>query len=137
MQKWKENAKKECSTYKKENGRVMNSHFRHFVIDFLGDFADRFAESGAVCSMRRIIYFQFHANALSVWYSVTLVSKKFFSFLRLISSDIHGNGFSAPGNRISVPICWQRRLVTNRRYPLSWFVFHECIPRSSLSSTAS
>lgn len=69
--------------------------------------------------------------------SVTLVSKKFFFFFRSISSDIQENGFSAPGNRISIPICWQRLLVTNRRYPLSWFVFHECILCPSLSSTAS
>src|SRR5688572_9830219 len=32
-------------------------------------------------------------SAPPVWYSVTLVSKKFFSFFRSIISAIHGNGF--------------------------------------------
>lgn len=31
-----------------------------------------------------------------LWYSVTCVSKKFFSLLRSVCSDIHGNGFSVP-----------------------------------------
>ena len=38
---------------------------------------------------------QSHDSAPPVWYSVTRVSKKFFSFLRSIISLIHGNGFSA------------------------------------------
>src|SRR5699024_7857802 len=36
-------------------------------------------------------------RAPPVWYSMTRVSKKFFSLLRSTISDIHGNGFSAPG----------------------------------------
>ncbi len=35
-------------------------------------------------------------SAPPVWYSVTRVSKKFFSFLRSIISAIHGNGLVAP-----------------------------------------
>src|SRR5262249_10301256 len=34
-------------------------------------------------------------SAPPFWYSITRVSKKFFSFLRSIASDIQGNGFSA------------------------------------------
>jgi len=54
-----------------------------------------------------------HCNAPPLWYSVTRVSKKFFSFLRSSTSDIHGNGFTAPGHCSGSPICWQRRLATN------------------------
>ena len=35
-------------------------------------------------------------NALAAWYSVTRVSKKFFSFERSIVSDIQGKGFFEP-----------------------------------------
>ncbi len=34
-----------------------------------------------------------HSKALEPWYSVTRVSKKFFSLARSIVSLIHGNGF--------------------------------------------
>ena len=40
---------------------------------------------------------QSQLSAPPVWYSMTRVSKKFFSFLRSIISDIHGNGLFAPG----------------------------------------
>jgi hypothetical protein len=40
---------------------------------------------------------QSQLSAPPVWYSMTRVSKKFFSFFRSIISDIHGNGFVAPG----------------------------------------
>src|SRR4051812_795852 len=42
-------------------------------------------------------FLQSQLSAPPVLYSMTLVSKKFFSFLRSISSLIHGNGFVAPG----------------------------------------
>jgi hypothetical protein len=38
----------------------------------------------------------YHASDAAVWYSVTLVSKKFFSLPRSIVSLIHGNGFFEP-----------------------------------------
>lgn len=41
---------------------------------------------------------QSQLNAPPVWYSITRVSKKFFSFFRSINSDIQGNGLVAPGN---------------------------------------
>ena len=44
-------------------------------------------------------------SAPPVWYSVTRVSKKFFSFFRSIISDIQGNGLFAPGKIRSRPIC--------------------------------
>ncbi len=37
---------------------------------------------------------QSQSSAPPDWYSMTRVSKKFFSFFRSIASDIHGNGFS-------------------------------------------
>lgn len=40
---------------------------------------------------------QSQLNAPPVWYSMTRVSKKFFSFFRSIISDIHGKGLVAPG----------------------------------------
>jgi hypothetical protein len=43
-------------------------------------------------------------RAPPVWYSITLVSKKFFSFLKSIISDIQGKGFVAPLNSSSSPI---------------------------------
>jgi hypothetical protein len=54
---------------------------------------------------------QSQESAPPVWYSMTRVSKKFRSFLRSIISLIHGNGFVAPGNSASSPICWQRRFA--------------------------
>ncbi len=48
---------------------------------------------------------QSQLSAPPVLYSVTRVSKKFFSFLRSIISLIHGNGLVAPGNIWSRPIC--------------------------------
>ena len=41
---------------------------------------------------------QSQLSAPPVWYSITRVSKKFFSFLRSIISAIHGNGLSALSN---------------------------------------
>jgi hypothetical protein len=46
-----------------------------------------------------------------VWYSVTRVSKKFFSFLRSRISLIQGNGLVAPGYCSGRPIWAQRRLA--------------------------
>ena len=40
--------------------------------------------------------FVHHASAPPVWYSVTRVSKKFFSLPKSMVSLIHGNGFLAP-----------------------------------------
>src|SRR5690606_32738168 len=53
----------------------------------------------------------YHFNDDPVWYSVTRVSKKFFSFFRSMASDIHGNGFSVAANSGARPSCVQRRLV--------------------------
>ena len=50
-------------------------------------------------------------SAPPVWYSVTRVSKKFFSFFRSIISLIQGKGLLLPGNKVSIPICWLRRLA--------------------------
>jgi hypothetical protein len=50
-------------------------------------------------------------SAPPFWYSITRVSKKFFSFLRSIASDIHGNGFSVSSNTRDNPSCAQRRLA--------------------------
>ena len=41
--------------------------------------------------------YQSQDSAPPVWYSVTLVSKKFFSFFRSIISLIQGKGLLAPG----------------------------------------
>src|SRR4051812_12784825 len=59
------------------------------------------------------LLFRFHSqlSAPPVWYSITRVSKKLRSFLRSIISLIHGNGFCAPANSDSSPICWQRRFA--------------------------
>jgi len=48
---------------------------------------------------------QSQLSAPPVWYSMTRVSKKFFSFLRSIISDIQGKGLDAPENNRSSPIC--------------------------------
>jgi hypothetical protein len=40
--------------------------------------------------------FDYQLRLAAVWYSVTRVSKKFFSFPRSIVSLIHGNGFFEP-----------------------------------------
>jgi hypothetical protein len=48
---------------------------------------------------------QSQLSAPPVWYSMTRVSKKFFSFLRSIISDIQGKGLDAPENSRSSPIC--------------------------------
>jgi hypothetical protein len=60
-------------------------------------------------STPRRAYSQFSAPPF--WYSITRVSKKFFSFLRSIASDIHGNGFSVSSNTRESPNCAQRRLA--------------------------
>ena len=67
------------------------------------------AGAGVVALLHR---YQSQLSAPPVWYSMTRVSKKFFSFLRSIISDIHGKGLDAPENSRSRPICWQRRLAT-------------------------
>src|SRR5690349_21657429 len=72
-------------------------------------------------------------SAPPVWYSVTRVSKKFFSFLRSMTSLIHGNGFSAPGYSCLMPICAQRRLAMNFRYSLNWAAFRPSTPRGMVS----
>jgi hypothetical protein len=46
-----------------------------------------------------------------VWYSVTRVSKEFLSFLKSITSDLHGKGFSVAGNNGANRSCAQWRLV--------------------------
>src|SRR6056297_1984228 len=46
-----------------------------------------------------------------VWYSVTRVSKKFFSFFRSIISLIHGKGLETPANCSGRPTWAQRRLA--------------------------
>ena len=50
------------------------------------------------------------------WYSITLVSEKFFSFVWSIISVIPGNGFSAGPNTGFNPSCAHRRFVMNRMY---------------------
>src|SRR5579871_756912 len=50
-------------------------------------------------------------NEPPLWYSITRVSKKFFSFFKSIASLIHGNGFSDGGNTGSSPSCPQRRFA--------------------------
>jgi hypothetical protein len=54
-------------------------------------------------------YSQFSAPPF--WYSITRVSKKFFSFFKSIASDIQGNGFSVSSNTRCSPSCAQRRLA--------------------------
>jgi hypothetical protein len=39
-----------------------------------------------------MVGFDYHSRFPAVWYSVTLVSKKFFSFFKSIISDIQGKG---------------------------------------------
>ena len=60
-------------------------------------------------------YRQSQFNAPPVWYSVTRVSKKFFSLFRSMSSLIQGNGLPAPGYCSLKPIWAQRRLAMNLR----------------------
>src|SRR5262249_656129 len=45
------------------------------------------------------------------WYSITRVSKKFFSFFKSIAPDIQGKGFSASSNTGASPSWAQRRLA--------------------------
>ena len=59
--------------------------------------------------------FQSQLKAPPVWYSVTRVSKKFFSFFRSRTSDIHGKGLLTPGYCSGRPIWLQRRLAMNCR----------------------
>ena len=56
-------------------------------------------------------YAQSQSRPPPVWYSMTRVSKKFFSFFRSIISLIHGNGFSVAGYSGARPIWAHRRLV--------------------------
>ena len=51
------------------------------------------------------------ANAPPFWYSMTRVSKKFFSFFRSMASLFHGKGFSASANTGARPNWAQRRLA--------------------------
>ncbi|MDH4565715.1 PAS domain S-box protein [Pseudomonas sp. BN414] len=70
----------------------------------LGDFADL---TGC--------FYQSQLSAPPVWYSITRVSKKFFSFFRSMISDIHGNGLLVPGYSSFRPIWVRRRLAMNLR----------------------
>ena len=45
------------------------------------------------CEHIDVVETQSHSSVPPVWYSVTRVSKKFFSLARSIVSLIHGNGF--------------------------------------------
>ena len=56
---------------------------------------------------------QSQLNAPPVWYSITRVSKKFFSFFKSMISLIHGNGLVVPGYSSFKPICVKRRLAMN------------------------
>jgi hypothetical protein len=56
---------------------------------------------------------QSQLSAPPVWYSVTRVSKKFFSFFRSSTSDIQGKGLVAPAYCSGRPIWEQRRLAMN------------------------
>lgn len=58
---------------------------------------------------------QSQLSAPPVWYSITRVSKKFFSFFRSMISDIHGNGLVVPGYSSFRPIWVRRRLAMNFR----------------------
>ena len=77
---------------------------------------------------------QSQLSAPPVWYSVTRRSKKFCSFFRSSISLIHGNGFSAPGNSGSRPICCARRLAMKRRYSLNIDALRPSTPRGIVSS---
>src|SRR3990172_4442654 len=77
---------------------------------------------------------QSHVNAPPVWYSVTRVSKKFFSFFRSSSSLIHGKGLVAPGYCSGRPIWAQRRLAMKRRYSLNITAFRPSTPRGMVST---
>lgn len=46
---------------------------------------------------------QSHTSAPPVWYSVTRVSKKFFSLRRFTCSSSQGSAFAAPGQGSSTP----------------------------------
>lgn len=59
--------------------------------------------------------YQSQLNAPPVWYSITRVSKKFFSFFKSMISLIHGNGLVVPGYSSFRPICDRRRLAMNLR----------------------
>src|SRR5690606_29932589 len=72
-------------------------------------------------------------SAPPVRYSVTRVSKKFFSFLRSTISLIHGSGFAACGNSGGKPICWRRRLATKRKYASTVAALSPSTPRGSES----
>ncbi len=48
------------------------------------------------CILERFRSLSYQDSDAAVWYSVTRVSKKFFSFPRSIVSLIHGNGFFEP-----------------------------------------
>jgi hypothetical protein len=54
---------------------------------------------------------QSQLSAPPFWYSVTLVSKKFFSFFRSMASDIQGNGLSVSAKTGAKPSWAQRRLA--------------------------
>ena len=56
---------------------------------------------------------QSQLSAPPVWYSITRVSKKFFSFFKSMISLIHGNGLVVPGYSSFNPICDKRRLAMN------------------------
>jgi hypothetical protein len=58
---------------------------------------------------------QSQLKAPPVWYSITRVSKKFFSFFKSMISLIHGNGLVVPGYSSFKPICDRRRLAMNLR----------------------
>ncbi len=58
---------------------------------------------------------QSQLSAPPVWYSITRVSKKFFSFFRSMISLIHGKGLLAPGYSSFRPIWVRRRLAMNLR----------------------
>ena len=58
---------------------------------------------------------QSQLSAPPVWYSITRVSKKFFSFFKSMISLIHGNGLVVPGYSSFKPICDRRRFAMNLR----------------------
>jgi hypothetical protein len=81
--------------------------------DPLSDFVQALAPKCSVDAQPILsAYSQFSAPPF--WYSITRVSKKFFSFLRSMASDIHGNGFSVSSNTRESPNWAQRRLAMFR-----------------------
>src|SRR5690606_17732220 len=67
------------------------------------------------------------------WYSITLVSKKFFSFCRSIASDIHGNGLSTSANTGRSPSWSHRRLVMKCMYCAHSSALSPRMPRGMVS----